>query len=473
MIRQPPRSADRDDLFAAPQQSEAELAVLGSVFIRADVLDDVQLEISAADFHTPYNRVIFEHMLELRGKGRPIDPTTVIGAVRKSRGGDDVLAEVGGVTYLFRLLEVVPTSSNAVYYARLVREASILRQLQSACADTLADIRSGADAARDLLAVCEKRVFAIAEKDARGDRLAELHVTLQEALEQLERRKAGQVAGLRTGFHGLDQMTGGLRPGETTIVAGRTSMGKTALAVNIAEHAARHEGAKVLYVSLEMGRLELADRLLSSVARVDSYRMRAGHIDAQERSKLVEAANLVSSAALTIDDSPSRNVREIGAVARRMKRRKGLDLLVVDYLQLVEPDDRKAPRQEQVAAVSRRLKGLARELEIPVLCLAQLNRQTTSANENRPQLSHLRESGAIEQDADVVLFVHRPWYYENKRAERGEGEPAELIVAKQRNGPVGSTKALWFGPYVRFDNEESRVCDVDEWQPERSYGAEW
>jgi replicative DNA helicase len=260
--------------------------------------------------------------------------------------------------------------------------------------------------------------------------------------------------GLETGLMDYDDLTGGLHDSELVILAARPSMGKTALALNIAEHVAIDGAAKpVLVVSLEMSALELGDRILCSRARVNSHRLRNGQLSAEDSRRLVQTAADISRAPLFIDDSPSRNMTEIAATARRLKRQVGLALVVIDYLQLVEPDNPRDPRQEQVARISRRLKGLARELSIPVLCLAQLNRQVEATRDSRPQLSHLRESGAIEQDADVVVFVHREEFYQTNEEdrERCKGQ-ADLMIRKQRNGPTGDVKLTWLHEFTRFEN---------------------
>ncbi len=248
-------------------------------------------------------------------------------------------------------------------------------------------------------------------------------------------------------------MTGGLHGSELVIIAGRPSMGKTALAANIADHVAIGQRLSTLFVSLEMSRLELAERMLCSHGRIDGHKLRNGFISPMDRNKLVEASGNMHEAPLFIDDTPSRTMTEIAATARRLKRREQLSLVVIDYLQLIEPDNMKDPRQEQVARIARRLKGMARELNVPVVCLAQLNRQAEASRDNRPRLSHLRESGAIEQDADVVMFVHRDEYYctTEEEKQRCAGQ-ADIILAKQRNGPVGEVKVAWVQNYTRFEN---------------------
>jgi replicative DNA helicase len=278
---------------------------------------------------------------------------------------------------------------------------------------------------------------------------------MNRALERLDQRMKGThtAGGIFTGYTDLDEITGGLHDSELIILAARPSMGKTAFAMNIAEHAAVVEKKPVLFVSLEMSALELADRLLCSAARVNGHRLRNGTISNDDRRKLMEKATQISSCKLFVDDTPSRTMTEIAANARRLKRKDGLALIVIDYLQLIEPDNPKDQRQEQVAKIARRLKILARELAVPVICLAQLNRQAEVSRDNKPRLSHLRESGAIEQDADVVMFVHREEYYAGNEEEKARvSGQAEIIVAKQRNGPVGEIKLTWLRDFTRFEN---------------------
>ncbi|MEX2559449.1 MAG: DnaB-like helicase C-terminal domain-containing protein, partial [Pirellulales bacterium] len=254
-------------------------------------------------------------------------------------------------------------------------------------------------------------------------------------------------------FTDLDGLTGGFHDGELVILAARPSMGKTALATNIADHVAISGLRTTLFVSLEMSRLELAERMLCGHGRINGHKLRNGFISATDRKKLIESSVAMSKAPLFIDDTPSRTMTEIAATARRLRRREKLALVIIDYLQLIEPDNPKDPRQEQVAKIARRLKGLARELKLPVLCLAQLNRQAEVTKDNRPRLNHLRESGAIEQDADVVLFVHRDEYYQSNDDDRSRvAGQADLIIAKQRNGPTGDIKLAWLQDYTRFEN---------------------
>jgi replicative DNA helicase len=288
---------------------------------------------------------------------------------------------------------------------------------------------------------------------------------LHESLVRIDARMKHEHAtgGIETGFTDFDTLTGGMHDSELIILAARPSMGKTALAMNIAEHVSLASKNTTLFVSLEMSSLELGDRLLCSAARVNGHRLRNGTISNDDRRKLIEKAAEISLAPLFVDDTPSRTMTEIAAAARRLKRRNQLGLVVIDYLQLIEPDNPKDPRQEQVAKIARRLKGMARELKVPVLCLAQLNRQAEISRDSKPRLSHLRESGAIEQDADVVMFVHREEYYCTNEEDRARvAGQAEIIIAKQRNGPIGEVKLHWQHEFTRFDNAAYKPYDEFE-----------
>jgi replicative DNA helicase len=437
--RQPPRSV------------EAERAVIGSLLLLPEVCDEVALVVRTEDFYDAAHRAIFGHMLALHEDGQQIDPTLL--AQRLKDAGQYEL--VGGAAYLLELGQEVATAAHAEYYARIVHDKSVLRALIHAGTDIIHEAYEPGTDAREMLARAEERVFRIL--DTKGQtQLRPVRDVLHDSLARIDARMQHQHAygGLETGLMDFDDLTGGLHDSELTILAARPSMGKTALALNIAEHVAIDGARKsVLVVSLEMSALELGDRLLCSRARVNSHRLRNGQLSAEDSRRLVQTAADMSRAPLFIDDSPSRNMTEIAATARRLKRQEGLALVVIDYLQLIEPDNPRDPRQEQVARISRRLKGLARELSVPVLCLAQLNRQVEATRDNRPQLSHLRESGAIEQDADVVVFVHREEFYQtsDEDRERVKGQ-ADLMVRKQRNGPTGDIKLTWLHEFTRFEN---------------------
>jgi replicative DNA helicase len=432
-----------------PQNVEAERAVLGSILLLPEVFDEVALVIRANAFYDDANRKIFEQLLEMHDSGQRVDLMLLVERLKKA----DCYESVGGAAYLAEIGRQVPTAAHAEYYAKIVADKSVLRSLIHAGVDIQNGAYDPTAETREILGKAEEKIFAILEDRGAGQ-VTPIAEVLQESLDRIDARMDQQHAfgGVETGFVDFDQMTGGLQKSELVILAARPSMGKTALAMNMAEYAALN-GTPVLFVSLEMSGIELGDRLLCSVARVNGNRLRNGTITNDERKKLVNAAAQISQAPLYIDDSPSRTMTEIAANARRLKRRSGLGLIVVDYLQLIDPDNPRDPRQEQVSKISRRLKGLAREMQVPVLCLGQLNRQVESTSSNKPQLSHLRESGAIEQDADVVMFVHRDEYYmtneEDREQVRGQ---ADLLIRKQRNGPTGEVKLTWNHEFTRFDN---------------------
>jgi replicative DNA helicase len=384
--------------------------------------------------------------------GSRIDATLLVERLRTA--GD--LESIGGPAYLAELLHSVPHAANAVYYAEIVRDKATLRALIHASTEILRDAYEPTLDTRELVGRAEEQIFAVHDERS-TDQITNIHDLLVEAFDRIDARlEHGEGVGVPTGFQDLDNLTGGLHDSEFVVLAARPSMGKTALATNIAEYVAIEANVPTLFVSLEMAKLELAQRMLCSQGRIDANKFRSGFLSKDDRSKLVEASARLGKAPLYVDDTPARTCTEIAACARRLKRKQNLGLIVIDYLQLIQPDDPRDPRQEQVAKMARRLKALARELKIPVLCLAQLNRQADAGKEgHRPRLSQLRESGAIEQDADVVMFVHREEYYCNSREEaqeKGICGQADLIIAKQRNGPTGDVKLAWFDKYTRFEN---------------------
>ena len=433
-----------------PQNLEAERGALGSLLLDPELCDEVALALKPADFYLPQHQVLYNHLLAMHNDGLRIDATLLHERLKKS--GD--LEAIGGLAYLAEVADAVPTAHNAVYYAQIVRDKATLRSLIHASTEILRDAYDSTLESRELLSRAEERVFRILEDQGAGE-LAVLQDVLYEALVRIDARleKGGGVGGMSTGYTDLDGMTGGMHEGELIILAARPSMGKTAFSSNIAEHVAIELGRTVLFVSLEMSRLELAERMLCAYGRINGHKLRNGFISAADRTKLTSASGKMSTAPLFIDDTPSRTMTEIAATARRLKRRENLALVVIDYLQLIEPDNPRDPRQEQVAKIARRLKGLARELKVPVLCLAQLNRQAEVSKDNRPRLSHLRESGAIEQDADVVMFVHRDEYYMTNEEDKARvAGQADIILSKQRNGPTGDIKLAWLQDYTRFEN---------------------
>jgi replicative DNA helicase len=433
-----------------PQNLDAEKGVLGSLLLDPQICDEVALILRADDFYADANQRLYRNLLVMHEQGKRIDITLLVDRLKQ----EGEYEAIGGAAYLAEVAQSVPYAANAVYYAEIVRNKATLRELIHASTAILRDAWDPTYDPKELLSHAEERIFAVHDHRS-SDRVTHIQNLLIEAFDRIDARLArGEGDATPTHFRDLDQLTGGLHPGEFVVLAARPSMGKTALATNIAENVAILSRVPVLFVSLEMARLELAQRLLCSQGSIDGSKFRSGFISADEREKLLEASGKLSQSPLFIDDTPSRTVTEIAACARRLKRKENLGLVVIDYLQLVQPDDPRDPRQEQVAKMARRLKALSRELMVPIIVLAQLNRQVeaTGKEEHRPRLSHLRESGAIEQDADVVMFVHREEYYHTKEKaeELGIVGQGVLILAKQRNGPTGDIKLQWSDKYTRF-----------------------
>jgi replicative DNA helicase len=438
-----------------PHNLDAERGVLGSLLLDPNLCDDVILLIKPEDFYADANRKLFAHMVTMHSEGKRIDALLLVD--RLKREGD--LEAVGGAEYLADIARSVPVAAHAVYYAGLVREKATLRSLIHTSTEIIRDAFDESQDPLEMVSRAEQKIFSIHDHRSQ-DKLVTIQQALIEAFNRIDAKKCGSENAILTGFTDLDAMTGGMHDAEFIVVAARPSMGKTALAMNIAEYATIEGKMPTLFVSLEMSRYELAQRLLCSVGKIRGEKLRKGMLSAQEHDKLVEVSNKLSTAPLMIDDTPSRSVSEVAAVARRLKRRIDLRLIIVDYLQLIEPDYAKDPRQEQVAKIARRLKSLARELNVPLICVAQLNRQAEASKEShRPKLSQLRESGAIEQDADVVLLIHREDYYQShEEAEKAQTRGmADLIVAKQRNGPTGDVKLTWRQEFTRFENCAQRA----------------
>jgi len=465
--RRPRRDGDRQTVATSildprdrPANVDAERAVLGSILLKPDVCDDVALVVRVEDFSDESHQLLYRHLLDLHDSGKRIDATIVVERLKTQ--GD--FERIGGAAALADVVQAVPHAAHATHYAAIVRDKALLRSLIDAGTDILRDAYDASDEPRQLLSRAEEKIFSILERRSSAE-AKPIQSVLEEVMVRMDARMKHEhtIGGVETGFTDLDQLCGGLHNSELVILAARPSMGKTAFAMNIAEHASINLKQPVLFVSLEMAALELADRLLCSAAQVNGHRLRNGTISQEDRRRLVQKSSEIGAAPLFIDDTPSRTLTEIAAVARRLKRKQGLSMIVIDYLQLIEPDNPRDPRQEQVARIARRLKGMSRELDIPVLCLAQLNRQAEVSRDNRPRLNHLRESGAIEQDADVVMFVHREEYYQtnDEDRERVRGQ-AEIIIAKQRNGPIGDVKLLWQHDFTRFVNLEHRPYDEFE-----------
>jgi replicative DNA helicase len=444
-----------------PFDLNAEIGVLGSIVLLPDVLDDVVMILRPDDFYDDAHRKLFTHMCALHEAGKKIDPTLLIDRLKTAGEYEGI----GGSAYLSKIINAVPNAAHATYYSEIVRQKATFRSLIVASTEILRDAYDESSDAPHLLSQAEQKIFSILD-DRGSNNVQPLKDVVLQAMDRLDARMAGThtAGGCDYGYRELDSNTAGFHNGELVILAARPSMGKTAFAMNVAENVALGQNIPVLFVSLEMSSIELADRMLCSVAKVNGHRLRNGTVTQEDRLRLIDAASSLSKVPFYVDDSPSRTVTEIAAAARRIKRRQGaLGLIVVDYLQLIEPDNAKDPRQEQVAKIARRLKGLAREAQVPVMCLAQLNRQTEAGKDNIPRLSHLRESGAIEQDADVVMFVHREEYYHRGDERDQFSGQAQIIIAKQRNGPVGEIKLEWLRDFTRFqDPVPDRLKEFDQ-----------
>jgi len=462
----PGRSAPRPDAAALgdrlpPQNLEAEKSVLGSILLDNDVLHEIIAVLGVADFYRDAHQVIYQAIRDLYDQGKGIDAVTLADDLIRR----DQFQKIGGDETLREIVDFVPHAANAKYYAQIVREKSISRQLIDSATEIIRDGYSNQYTAQDLLEAAERKIFGIAEEQIQGDTL-ELKDVVTQAMDRIAlRAESGghAVTGIATGLIDVDDITGGFQPGQLIILAARPSMGKTAMALNICEHAAIELKVPVLFVSLEMGHLEIAERLLCSRSRVDGYKLRTGMgLGNREMTQLGKAfSELSAGGQVFIDDTAARNMLQVTASARRLKLRKEIGMIVVDYIQLVESEESRDSRQEQIAKISRRLKTLARELEVPVVALSQLNRAVENREDRRPRMADLRESGAIEQDADIVLLLHRPDYYD------ANDQPgiAELIVAKNRNGRTDTVKMTFLKSLTRFENLATVAEPLDQGSP--------
>ncbi len=443
-----------DQLRLPPQNLDAERGVLGSVLLLNEAIDDVGEVLKADYFYSDAHQKIFEairHLYENNVKG--IDGVT-LGNELVRRGE---LEEVGGAAYLGEILDSVPHAAHVKYYSEIVREKWLQRTLILACTEILADSYELSTDVEDLLQNAERKIFGIVEQQEGAGNIAMADI-LMDAFDRIEERLAteGDVSGITTGFRDLDEQTTGLQPTELIILAARPSMGKTAFVCNVAEAIARKEDKGVLLFSLEQSNLELAGRFLCITARVNGHDLRAGNLTAEQRDQLMMASDELARMPMFIDDKPGRTMGQVAALARRLHRRSPLGVIIIDYLQLIESDDKNTPREQQIAGISRRLKFLAKELRVPVIALSQLNRGVELREDKRPRLADLRESGAIEQDADMVMFLHRPDAYD---PEDRPGE-AEIVVAKHRSGPTGIVRLTWRKEFMRFE-DYTPMADTD------------
>jgi replicative DNA helicase len=437
-----------------PHSVEAEQSVLGGLLLENTAWDRIADVITEADFYRADHRTIFQHVSQLIEHNKPADALTVADSLERS----GKLAEVGGQAYIGSLALNTPSAANIRRYAEIVRERSILRNL-AAVGTAIADSAYGAQGkdAHVLIDEAESRVFQIAEAGAKTKQgFVKIDPLLTETVERIDmlysRENKNDVIGLATGFVDLDRYTSGLQQGELIVIAGRPSMGKTALAMNMAENAALESKKAVAVFSMEMSGPQLAMRMIGSVGRVDQHQLRTGTFKEEDWPRLVDAVGKLNDAQIYIDDTAGLNALEVRSRARRLHRQcGGLSMILVDYLQLMSgtANSRDENRATEIAEISRSLKGLAKELKLPVVALSQLNRSVDSRQDKRPMMSDLRESGAIEQDADVILFIYRDEVYNPDTPRKGI---AEIIIAKQRNGPVGKVDLTFIGRHTRFEN---------------------
>ena len=435
-----------------PESLAAEAAVLGSMVIDPECIGQVVELLEGQSFYRIEHQIIFEALVGLYEQNRSggVDGVLLRDELEKS----GKLEEVGGVEYLAKIMESVPSSANVMYYAGIVKDKMLLREIIAAASEILNDAYSQDGEPGEKLDEAERKIFAITDKKISGS-APELKDLVIRAYELIEKRKSSLVTGLATGYHELDGLTCGLQDGEVIIIAGRPSMGKTSLALNIAEHIGVIEKAPVAIFSLETGRQQLAERFLCSKSKVDAQKVRKGMLDTEHYEALRDACSELNEAPIFIDDTSSLTPLELRAKGRRLKSQRGIRCIIVDYLQLMHlGTSRVESRQQEITIISRYIKALARELNIPVVVLSQLNRSPEGREGHRPRMSDLRESGSIEQDADVVILLHREDYYRRSEEEKDykPDNTAELIIAKQRNGPTGNVELRVLERFTRFEN---------------------
>ncbi|MEN8126813.1 MAG: replicative DNA helicase [Planctomycetota bacterium] len=429
-----------------PTSPEAEAAVLGSMLLDRECIGDVVESIHADSFSLTEHRILFDAILSLYENNSEIDLVLLRDELKKRKS----LEAVGGVDYLVRIAESVPSASNAAYYANIVKEKAMLRELVHACGEILHEACEEAGDVGDKLDVAEKRIFEVTEKKISGS-VTPVKDLITQAFENIESRKGGDgITGVPTGFMELDHMLCGLQKGEMVIVAGRPSMGKTSFALNIAENIGVKESLPVVIFSLEMSKQQLVERFLCSRSKVDAQMVRKGMLSTEDMGELTRAGGELYEKPIFIDDTPGLTPLMIRAKCRRLKSRHDIQAIFIDYMQLMSLGGRVESRQQEISTISRYLKSLARELDVPVVVLSQLNRAAEGRQGHRPFMSDLRESGSIEQDADVIILLHREDYYHRGETDWEDTNTAEVIVAKQRNGPTGMVELIFEGRTTRF-----------------------
>ncbi len=429
-----------------PHSLEAEQSVIGSMLMDREAIVVASEIISGDDFYNKQYGVLFESMVELNDQGSPVDLVTLQNRLREK----DVPPEVSSLEFAGELIRAVPTSANIKYYANIVAEKSTLRKLIRLNEEIANTCYAGKENLEYILEDTEKRIFQLVQKRNTGD-FVPIRQVVMNAMDRIEAasRNKGAVTGIPTGFIDLDYRTAGMQPSDLVLIAARPSMGKTAFVLNIAQHVAFKQNKSVAIFSLEMSKEQLVNRMFSLESRVDAQHLRTGQLNDQEWEKLIESAGVIGRSNLIIDDTPGISISELRSKCRKYKLEHDLSMVIIDYLQLMTGSGRSDSRQQEISDISRSLKALARELNVPVLALSQLSRAVEQRPDHRPMLSDLRESGAIEQDADVVMFIYRDDYYNHDTEKK---DVAEIIIAKQRNGPIGTVELAWLPMYTKFAN---------------------
>ena len=431
-----------------PHSIEAEQSVIGAMLMDKEAIVVASEMLHGDEFYARQYGILFDAMVELYNEGKPVDLITLQNRLREK----DVPPEISSLEFVKDLLNVVTTSANIKHYATIVSEKALLRKLIRTNEEIANTCYLGKEKVETILADTEKKIFELVQSRNSGDYVPIRQVVIN-ALEKIEAsaKTKGNVTGLSTGFFDLDYKTAGMQPSDFILVAARPSMGKTAFVLNIAEHMAFKDNKCVAIFSLEMSKEQLVNRLFSLESRVDAQVLRTGDLKDSDWEKLIESANVIGKSRLIIDDTPSISISEMRSKCRKFKLEHGLDIVIIDYLQLMSGSGRSDSRQQEISDISRSLKAMARELNVPVIALSQLSRAVEQRPDHRPMLSDLRESGAIEQDADVVMFIYRDDYY-NKDSENKN--IAEIIIAKQRNGPIGTVNLVWLPQFTKFANME-------------------
>ena len=435
-----------------PHSIEAEQSVIGSMILDRDAILVASEILTSDDFYQKQYGIIFDAMVELFNEGKPVDLVTLQNRLREK----DVPPEISSMEFVRDLLNAVPTSANVRHYANIVSEKAVLRRLIKLTEEIENDCYLNKEPVEVIMEETEKKMFQLLGQRNSGDFMPIRQVVIN-TLENIERasKTKGNVTGIPTGFTDLDYKTSGLQNSDFILIAARPSMGKTAFVLNIAQYMAFKKDKAVAIFSLEMSREQLMNRLLSMESKVDSQHLRTGNLKDDEWSKLIESAGMIGESRLMIDDTPGISIGEMRSKCRKYKLEHGLDIIIIDYLQLMSGSGKSSSesRQQEISDISRSLKALARELNVPVVALSQLSRAVEQRTDHRPMLSDLRESGAIEQDADVVMFIYRDDYYNKDSENKGI---AEIIIAKQRNGPIGTVNLVWLPQYTKFANMEKK-----------------